>query len=85
MPQSVQRSRRSFLIVTIVTIPIMVRGTHKACGKGEMRRPANDVSIVDAGAVMVSVDVAEFTPGVTDAGESTQVGIGDGPATVQES
>jgi hypothetical protein len=34
---------------------------------------------------MVKLEVTEFAPGVTDAGESPQVGIGDGPATTQES
>ena len=38
-----------------------------------------------AGAVMVSVEVTEVAPGVTDVGESPHVGIGDGPDTVQES
>ena len=38
-----------------------------------------------AGAVIVSVECAELVPGVTDAGESVHVGIGDGPDTVQES
>lgn len=43
-------------------------------------------SIADAaGAVIVSVEVAELAPGVTDAGDSAQVGIGDGPDTIQES
>ena len=38
------------------------------------------------GAVIVKVAVAEFAPGVTDAGEIAHVGIGDGPDdTAQES
>jgi hypothetical protein len=43
-------------------------------------------SIADAaGAVIVSVEDVELAPGVTDAGESAHVGIGDGPDTAQES
>ena len=38
-----------------------------------------------AGAVTVSVEVAEFAPGVTDTAEKTHVGVGGGPLTLQES
>jgi hypothetical protein len=37
------------------------------------------------GAVRVMVEAAEFTPGVTDEGDSAQVGIGVGPVTTHES
>lgn len=36
------------------------------------------------GAEMVSVVFAGFAPGVTDDGETSHVGIGAGPVTVQE-
>lgn len=41
--------------------------------------------MADAGAVTVSMEVLEPLPGITEVGESAQVGIGDGPVTVQAS
>ena len=43
------------------------------------------ISIANPVASIVSVEVAEFVPGVTEVGDITQPGIGDGPATAQVS
>jgi hypothetical protein len=48
--------------------------------------PACCANLVDmAASLIVSVELAELAPGVTDAGERAQVGIGAGPVTTQES
>lgn len=41
--------------------------------------------IAEVAVVMVSVEVTEALPGVTEAGESEQDGAGEGPATEHES
>ena len=48
-------------------------------------RPTDGASIADAGAAIVSVEVAEFEPSVTDVGLRLQVGTGAGPVTVHVS
>lgn len=40
---------------------------------------------VAAGTVMVSVEVTELAPGVSDAAEKAHIGVGGGPLTLQES
>jgi hypothetical protein len=43
------------------------------------------ISMADPVASIVSVEVAEFAPGVTGVGDIAQPGIGAGPATAQDS
>jgi len=79
--------RALFVLDCLITEMPSSKGTPRARkDRGKDERPFCDCTAVLVGAVIVSVEVAEFSPGsVIEEGESAQAGIGVGPATAQES
>ena len=76
----------SFINPTRNTNPIAAKGSHGRCR--EAVRPGSmegSIIAVAEGTAIVSVEVSDFEPSVTDAGERVHVGAGTGPVTAQES
>jgi hypothetical protein len=84
-PPSAKHSHLSFFDLPTAIIPSVRRSQSANNGLLRVQWPDGfNIAAVEA-AVIVSVDVAEFAPGVTEFGDRAQVAFGVDPLTVQAS